>query len=270
MTQEQPLPPQSGRHPLPIRGVMVSALLTALTLPALVQAHYPWADPTTHTPPGGQPLALEVGWGHTFPEDSRLSGTRLQDLVLWTPEAGQRAIPIDPGEQFQTPPLGPSGTGLIGIWQTPGYYSRTPQGGQRASRKEHPDALSCSRSVNSAKALLGSPPAEALIAVRLDMPLEIIPLQTPEAIAETGALKVRVLWQGEPYTGPVAAIHAETRGDVTDTPDAIADSDGDGYAKLTLDRPGRWLLHVHASTPYPTPNTCDVIQYNATLTLEVP
>lgn len=58
MTQEQPLPPQSGRHPLPIRGVMVSALLTALTLPALVQAHYP--GPTQQPTP--RPAGSHSRW----------------------------------------------------------------------------------------------------------------------------------------------------------------------------------------------------------------
>lgn len=243
----------------------LASLVLAALWPALAGAHYPWMTPDDYRPAPGATVGFHIGWGHEFPgtaalEPERIGGAWLVDAVGTITD-----IELPSAAPFVTPPLPGDGPWLLAARQVAGFYSRTPRGGQRSSRAENPDALSCSYSQNVVVALLGEGEIGGLDAT-LGFPLEIVPLAEQVVAGET--LAVRVTLQGQPWRGLVRATYAGFMGAEDEYP-VKADTDAAGIAQLTLGRPGRWLLAVNATEPYPDPAICDRNNYNATLTLEV-
>lgn len=243
----------------------IPILLLALALaPGAAMAHYPWLTPAGYAPPPGQALPFRIGWGHDFPGTDTLPRERLLAAELLDGEGNVLAVPLGPGNEFATPPLPGTGPWVLAVRQAPGYYSRTPRGGQRSSRADNPDALSCSHSTNTVKALLGS--GAGAVAQPLGHPLEILPLAA--SAGTTAPFEIRLLFRGAPWQGEVNATYEGFDAGEPDYPLTVT-ADADGRARLSFDRPGRWLIKASASEPYPDPATCDRNNYNATLTLVV-
>lgn len=245
----------------------VGLLLVGLA-PGIAAAHYPWLTPARYTPEPGQPLAFSVGWGHAFPGVDTLDAQRLEAAQLVAADGAVYDIELVNGTAFTTAPLPGEGPWLLAARQASAYYSRTPRGGQRSSRREHPDALSCGYSSNGVKALLGE--GAGALDQPLGHPLELVP------VAEAGVsgvrvetpLAVRVLLHGRPWTGTVEAVFAGFEGTEDQYP-LSAETDADGVARLEFTQPGRWMIKAAASEPYPDPAVCDRSNYTATLTLMV-
>jgi uncharacterized GH25 family protein len=251
----------------PRTAARLSSPLLALALvlaPGLALAHYPWITPADYAPVPGELLQFGVGFGHHFPGTDTLAVERIESVVLMDAAGEAGTIELGSGPSFQAGPLPGDGPWILGAQQTPAYYSRTPRGGQRSSRLENPDALSCSRSSNAAKALLGRG-ADAPD-TPLGHALEIVPLAGEAAAGAPFA--VRVLLHGEPWAGVVDAVYDGFEGAEDEYP-LNAPVDEDGVARLEFDRAGRWLVKAQASEAYPEPAVCDRSNYNATLTLMV-
>ncbi|NGX16881.1 DUF4198 domain-containing protein [Wenzhouxiangella sp. XN24] len=245
------------------RKGLTAALGLAVLWPALAAAHYPWMTPADYRPAPGATVAFNIGWGHEFPGTATLDPERVE--AAWLVDGAGPAIAIDlaAGAPFVTPPLPGDGPWLLAARQVPGFYSRTPRGGQRSSRADNPDALSCGYSRNVVVALLGQGTA---IDTALGFPLEIMPLDGQATAGEP--LAVRVTLHGRPWRGVVRATYAGFTGGEDEYP-ASAQTDEAGIARLALEHGGRWMVMARASEPYPDPAICDQNNYNATLTLEV-
>jgi len=237
--------------------------MLAALWPALAAAHYPWMTPNDYRPAPGASVGFNIGWGHEFPGTATLEPARVE--AAWLVDAAGRttAIELAAGEPFVTPALPGDGPWLLAARQVAGFYSRTPRGGQRSSRADNPDALSCGYSRNVVVALLGE---GAVIDAALGFPLEIMPVAGQVAVGES--LDVRVTLHGQPWQGRVRATYVGFAGAEDEYPLSV-ETDDAGVARLPLEQPGRWLVVAKASEPYPDPAICDQNNYNATLTLEV-
>lgn len=242
------------------RGITGVFLLLALTLtPA--HAHYPWLTVVEE-----EPLRFEVGWGHEFPSDGHLDVTRLAEVVLVEPDGDRRALALEEGTTHVAGTLAESGVYILAARQVPSFYSLTADGGRRGSRLDHPEALSCSESANSMKALVahgsGGDPARLL-----GHPLEILPLVDPAGLKAGDELPVRVLFRGEPFQGQVEATW-DTHPDkdeyaVTNVTDEM------GRTSIPLGSAGLWLVTAKVQEPHADKALCDYQTYTATLTFRL-
>lgn len=239
-------------------------------LSATAAAHYPWLTLDSHLPSDGQPLSFEVGSGHSFPVDGTLSADRLESLVVVGVQGEHAIALVEKAERFTVEPaLLEDAALLVGV-QRSSYYSRTPEGGRRGSKREFPDARSCSYSNNTVKAMVGSAMAAGAAGKPLGHAFEVLPEAGPGALSAGSVLPVRVLFHGKPWPGEVSAIYAgyEKAEGEADYPVQVT-TDVEGRVEIPLDRAGQWMLRVSTSEPYPQAEVCDQLNYNATLTFAV-
>lgn len=245
---------------------MTRALAAALlaTTCGLASAHYPWFQ---FDAVAGAPPAFRIGWGHHFPSETVMAADRLASLaVVGARGSTPLALAAPDGRHLLPAELRPGAALLVGLQQA-GYYSRTPEGGRRGSRKDFPAARSCAQSHNSFKALIGD---DAAAARALGHRFELLPLAGAGTLKAGGALPVQLLWQGRPWQGELTAIYAgyqKAQGEA-DYPVTLK-TDAEGKARVPLDRAGLWMVRAGTSEPYPDPATCDQLNYHVSLTFAV-
>lgn len=246
------------------RAVLVT--LAAFTLAAIsvpVLAHYPWITVTE----GDAGPAFRVHFGHRFPGEGRLAPHQLQGVRLIAPDGVAHKLVLDDHELHPLPPLG-EGTHLLVVEQNPSFWSRTHEGGRRASREQYPDAFSCSQSSNVMKSIVGRGAGEAL-GQEQGHPLELIPLSDPSALQTGDPLEVRVLLHGEPWTGEIGATYAGYEGQGEDAYALHAATNVEGVARFVPAVAGQWLVLAYAGEDFPDPAICDRRSYHSTLTFVV-
>ena len=247
-----------------LRMVPVALLLLGLgTMTAPAFAHYPWIIVTQSdaTP------AFRVHFGHRFPGDGRLAPHQLDAVRLIEPDGHSRTLNPDDQELHSLAPLG-AGTHLLVAAQRPAFWSRTVDGGRRASREQYPNAFSCSQSVNTMKAVFGNGTGDSWRREQ-GHALELLPLVDPTTLKAGEPLALQVTFHGEPWMGEVNATYAgfEQQGD---DPYAVnVSTDADGVARFVPASEGDWLVRVFASEDYPDPKVCDRRSYSSTLTFAV-
>ncbi|MDO3377231.1 DUF4198 domain-containing protein [Geoalkalibacter halelectricus] len=245
-----------------LRCLTASLLLVGLVCsPAL--AHYPWLTVLEE-----EPLSFEVGWGHDFPRDGILAVERIASAQVVAPDGTRRALELQPGEVHALESVADAGLYILALTQVPSYYSVTAEGGRRGSRADYPEALSCSQSANSMKALIARGGAEGDPALVVGQPLEILPLVDPASLAVGEELPVRVLFRGLPFQGSLDATWDGYAG-----PDEYAlslETDAEGQARIPLSASGLWLIKAAMQEPHPQPEFCDYQTYTSTLTFRLP
>ncbi len=251
---------------------LLPALLLALVLaPVPALAHYPWLLPEQFRLPVAQPLELSVGWGHTFPRNGYLPAEQLEYFYLLDP-AGQRleVQPATGGQEplFTTAALATPGTYLVAAQRRGGYYTRTTEGGRSQSKKELANAISCSYTVNTMKAVVQAG-AELTAPDRvLGQDLELIPGHNPSALQPGDKLPFQLLRDGQPLSAEFRATYAG----YSATGDGYAhqgETDEQGNAGLPLSAPGPWIIVAEQRTPYPARATCDHLVHRTIFTFQV-
>ncbi|MCC5812148.1 MAG: DUF4198 domain-containing protein [Ectothiorhodospiraceae bacterium] len=229
-------------------------------------AHYPWLVPESFRLQPGDSLSITPGWGHHFGDEAVLEADRIAGLRILSADGADVSISRDGDQGFHSDALTPPGVYLAAATQVRGYWSRTPAGGLRQSRRDVPDAVSCSYSGNSMKTMVRvGTPAPPVPAAPVGHVLEVVPQSDVTGLRRGDTLRVLVLFQGSPYQGPLVAL-SESNGE---TPALETETDGEGFATVPLNAGGRWMLRSHASTPYPDPEVCDTQTFAATLTFHV-
>jgi uncharacterized GH25 family protein len=248
-----------------LRTVLPAFVVLALGAPsAPVLAHYPWI---TVTEADAGP-AFRVHFGHRFPGEGRLSPHQLQAVRLVEPDGGTQELVLDDREIHPLPSLG-EGTYLLVVEQNLSFWSRTHEGGRRASREQYPDAFSCSQSANVMKAIVGRGGGAAW-RQELGHPLELIPLSDPSALRTGDPLEVRVLLHGQPWAGEVRATYAGYEAQGEEAYALRAATNAEGLVRFVPAVAGQWLVLAQAGEAFPDPALCDRRSYHATLTFIVP
>ncbi|WP_043764832.1 DUF4198 domain-containing protein [Algiphilus aromaticivorans] len=237
--------------------------LVVLLLPLSASAHFPWIAAETLAPAPGEALALQIAFGDR-PDDFRALVTdRLQPLQLHT--AGGDVVDARPegNDALRLHDVGSAGVALVGGRQQRSFWTRTPEGGKRASRAELSDATHCSHANNAFKALLAVGEGAAGEASKvLGHPLELVLQADPHGLAPGEPLPLRVLFEGEALHG--ATVEAWPLTGEAKATEAVSTSGGE--LELTLGA-GTWLLHTAHATPYADPAVCDENSHHATLVL---
>ncbi|AGA32990.1 ABC-type Co2+ transport system periplasmic component-like protein [Thioalkalivibrio nitratireducens DSM 14787] len=244
------------------RALALTLGIIAAALASSALAHYPWIVAASDG--DGEEPGFRIHFGHAFPSD-RLLAPEAVAAVRWVDMAGEvQELDVD-GAGLH--PL-PAGGGLLVAEQTPIFWSRTHEGGRRASREQYPDAFSCSQSGNAMKAIVGRESGVAW-QYRHGHALELVPLSDPASLDPGDSLELRVLLHGEPWVGEVKATFAGYRGQDEQDYAVTVSTDAEGVARIVPATVGYWLVRAHASEDYPDPDVCDRRNYYSTLTFVV-
>jgi uncharacterized GH25 family protein len=242
--------------------VLAAFALAAISAPVL--AHYPWITVTE----GDAGPVFRVHFGHRFPGEGRLAPQQLQAVRLIAADGVAHELALQDQELHPLPALG-EGTHLLVVEQNPSFWSRTHEGGRRASREQYPDAFSCSQSANVMKAIVGRGAGEAW-GQEQGHPLELVPLSDPSTLRTGDPLEVRVLLHGEPWTGEIGATYAGYEAQGEETYAVRVATNAEGVARFVPAVAGQWLVLAHAGEDFPDPAICDRRSYHSTLTFVVP
>ena len=249
------------------RRVPVLATLLALGLlgtAAPAWAHYPWI---TASGDAESETTFRLGIGHVFPKDGPLAADRVAGIRLVGVDGDVETLVLEDRE-IHPLPKGADGARLIVAEQTPGFWSRTPEGGRPSSRQQYADAFSCTESVNVMKAVVGRGSSKAW-RHQQGHALELVPAQDPAALKAGDPLAIEVAWHGEPWQGEVKATYAGYDGRSDDGYALTLQTDGDGVARFVPAASGYWLVRAHAGEDYPDPSVCDRRSYYSTLTFVI-
>ncbi|MFP4087796.1 MAG: DUF4198 domain-containing protein [Desulfobacteraceae bacterium] len=235
---------------------------------APVQGHSLWFNVANREAKVGQPVIVELGWGHKFPKDTEIKDGMLNQIFALGPE-GQK-IPLKPLSKTRFE-WAPSRAGLYTLSARvhPGFVSKTTKGYKMGPKTEFKQVLSCFHYDLRGKTYIDAGDENTPQIQAIGDPLEILPMTTPLGLRTGDVLPVRILLEGKPLAG--ATVHATYAG-FSDQPHTFVQTlqtDAEGKARVTLNHAGDWFIAVTHEIPYPDKTECDTQKYNATLTFGV-
>lgn len=248
-------------------AALLALVILAAASPAA--AHRLWLNTGQPQPVIGEEVAVEIGWGHKFPQDEVIKEGFLRELYALAPDGQKVEVREISRTRFAFTPEIP-GTYTLRANVHPGFLSKTPQGYKLQSKRDLEEVVRCFRYDIRTKALICTDPQAAGSGRGGPDPLEIDALTAPARLAVGGSLELRVLFKGRPLAE--AEVHATYAG-FSDQPSTYAvntQTDQDGLARIEILAPGPWMVHVTYEIPYPDPQECDTLRYNTTLTFQVP
>ncbi|GAB6058508.1 DUF4198 domain-containing protein [Desulfonatronum parangueonense] len=252
------------------RNVFASAVMLVLLacLPGTGLAHYPWINMQRYQIQEDRPANLTIGWGHAFPYDGFMGRDRVEELYILAPDGSK--VEIDAKSELEFVSAQPLGAGayLVSGEAVAGYRTRTTTGFVRESKAGLDNAINCSISFNTMKAVLNVGDAVGNVDAVVGHPFEIVPLANPATLKTGDYLPIRVLLNGEPYSGFFNATYAG----FSSEPDVFAytaRTNAEGEGRLRILNRGIWLIKVEHQEPYPDLDVCDTRTYRGVLTFEV-
>ena len=243
-------------------------LLTGLIVAGPVQAHFPWINLSDYTPDNGANLNLTVNYGHHYPLDGFLKKEDVESVELTCTNSKAPAIVHTSDLELQSEEaLSQEGAYIVSALQKSGYYTKTTSGSVKTSKKGVDGVIRCSRSHKCMKAIANVGKGGAVDTV-VGHPLEIVPLENPINLKAGDYLPIRVIADGEPYSGDVLATYAGFSTD-NNTFAYATKTDKEGLGRIRILQPGIWLIKVTREVPYADTTECDVESYVGTLTFAV-
>ncbi len=250
--------------------LLSSSTATAHELKAL--ASQLWLSPkTNHT-------TAYLAWGHVLPVDELIVGKTLSKYALVSPNGKAKELPIEKRSlQAQRIELAKSGVYQVYATRKPTEltYVIDSQGdkrlklGPKTAVKEG-KIVSSFRSIQVAKALIVKAPTNATKVANLDLPLEIVPLDCPDAWLSGKALRFQVLFQGRPLAGEqVLATYVGFRPENAWC--FATNTNREGVATVRPQRAGTWVLRVRyqQAAKGKLRDQFDHTHFTSTLTLEI-
>jgi uncharacterized GH25 family protein len=214
------------------------------------------------------------GFGHNFPEGEALKEADFQERFFAPKLIGPTGeLLLAAGSEarlFVSPPAGP-GTYFILTESRESFFSRTPDGFSRKSKKDDPAVVTCSFGANFGKSVLvlGNGAKTSDYSKPQGQKLEIVPQKDPSLLKAGESFPVLVLFEGKPL--PRATVNAYYAG-FTEDNSAFAfsgNTNKDGLVNIVTVKGGEWLAKVTQSTDYSDASTCDKLNYSATLAFTV-
>lgn len=248
-----------------LSSLIVSSAVGIL-IASSAQAHYPWINADDYHASSGDSLTFHIGWGHVFPDAARLDQPeRIREATVFSADGHRSIVDTTSGDEFTIDSLPGEGPHMVTMTQARSPYSQTRQGGQSGSRQTLEGVLSCSVSVNSAKALIGG---GAIMDQPVHHPLEIIPLADPSTLSVGDEFPIQVLLHDQPFQGEVVTNYGGYTTQEGDYVSAVQ-TDADGMASITLVHEGPWLFLATAEADYYDTDVCDANTYRSLMTFHV-
>ncbi len=260
-----------------------SFLLTCSSSSAF--AHKLWLNPTDYFPKPGSSVDISIGWGHKYPANRVHQEVKkgMPEKIQAVDPDGQIVDLLKVSDGLYRLEVKKAGAYLITADNKPGFFTTTPEGRKWGNKSEIADAVQCTNFYIGGKTVLIAGGDATNLSAAAGPALEMVPLTNPGTVKKGDALRVKVLFNGQPladlplkaaYAGfdkvedETEASSAKKKNDNRPFP-AEAVTDAQGEAELRLDRPGYWMISLSHKPPYPDTAVCDQYMYNMTFTFQV-
>lgn len=240
--------------------ITISTTLTLALTSTLAWSHYPWVivadDANQH-----ETIHVQLGWGHSFPNDGILASNRVYDLRLFSADGTFTLFTESTDQHFDAAAF--NGAQMVSFQQARSFYSQTRQGGRGGNKANLEGVLSCNFSNNSGKALIGG---GSVMNQPVNHALEIMPLADLNTLSVGQNFPIQVLWHDQPYTGTIHAT-SSSHAFVTEGQYPIqVETNSHGVAEVPITQAGYWMFKATAQSPFYDNSLCDTNGYLATLT----
>lgn len=250
------------------RNWIIFTLALVLLFPLTSQAHMFWLLTDKDAPNVNEPVQVEIGFGHKFPQDEEIKEERLGSVKALGPDGREVALKKISTSRYEfVPPA--AGVYLLSAQVVPGFVTRTPQGVKMQNKKGVPDANLCFHFDMAAKTFVFVGGQKQGFDQSAQTALEIVPLQDPYNLKKDADLAVQVKFQGKPLAGAEVKFTYDGWPDPQKPFAIIGKTDAQGKIQVKLNTPGKWLIIASHKTPYPSPEECDENLYSASLTFTV-
>lgn len=263
-----------------MRILRLAGAAAALVISTGAVAHDFWIEPTTHRPGPGRVVGLGLRVGEGFVGDPvPRDPARIDSFVLLGPDGTTPVAGRDGADPAGLIAPGSPGMHVVAYRshraaiELPGdrferYLAEEGLDAVLAERARRGERDRPGREVYSrcAKALIDVPGGTGAGFDRVaGLRLELVPESDPFRLASGGELAIRLLFEGQPVEGVrVAALpSAEPAGG------ADGRTDREGRVRLSLSRPGRWLVKAVHMIPARSGLDADWESLWASLTFEV-
>ena len=223
-------------------GLAAALVLTA----GSAAAHELIVQPERTNVGAGEEVAFRILSTHFFIAPEELEN--VDTVRAWLVQGEARVdLDLEPDAEanvirgrFTLPDAGPA----VLVAQRVGVvWSQTTQGTRRGGRDVHANALWSAAHEKFAKSLL-NPAADAdLHTTALGHALEIVPLDPPADLEAGSALRVQVLYAGEPIPAQIQATY-DGHTEAGNTYAVTLEADAMGIATVPLDAAGDWIVRV--------------------------
>jgi uncharacterized GH25 family protein len=253
-----------GKKYLILCGLVLSFLWSA----SWAQAHMFWLNVNHGAPKAGEPVQVDIGFGHKFPQDEEIKGERLGSIKAVGPDGQEVALKKLSTSRYELVPPA-AGVYVLSAQLVPGFVTRTPQGMKMQTKKGVPDANFCFHFDMAAKTLVSVGDAKPGFDRSVHNILEIIPLKNPGTLKAGETLPVKVIFQGHPLAGAEVRFTYDGWPDPNQPFATLGKTGPQGEIQVKLVKPGRWLLIASHKTPYLDPEECDENLYSSSLSFIV-
>jgi uncharacterized GH25 family protein len=248
--------------------VLCAVVLAFLWSVSWAQAHMFWLNVNDDTPKAGEPVQVEIGFGHKFPQDEEIKGERLGSVQVVGPNGQEVPLKKISITRYDfVPPA--AGVYMISAQVVPGFVTRTPQGMKLQTKKGVPDANFCFHFDMAAKTFVSVGQPKQGFDRSVQNTLDIMPLKNLNILKGGETLPVKVIFQGKPIAGAEVKFTYDGWPDPDKPFATLGKTDAKGEIQVKLDKPGRWLLIATHKTPYPNQEECDENMYSSSLTFNV-
>lgn len=227
---------------VPRLGLAAALVLTAGSL----AAHELIVQPERTDVTAGEEVAFRILSTHYFISPEELEN--IDTVRAWLVQGDARVdLDIEPDAEasvirgrFTLPDDGPA----VLVAQRVGVvWSQTTQGMRRGGSDVHANALWSAAYEKFAKSLINPAADAGLHTTALGHALEIVPLDPPADLAAGSALRVQVLYAGDPIPAQVQATY-DGHTEAGDTYAVTLEADDDGIATVPLEVAGDWVVRV--------------------------
>jgi uncharacterized GH25 family protein len=239
-------------------------------------AHDMWT--TADKPSVGEPLKLNIGYGHNFPAFEAIPAEELPyfQVKLLGPN-GELPITASSSPNYQWTSNSPAAAGsyLFISDVKPIFWSQTPDGWAMKPKNEAKAATSCGYFIENAKGVInvGASGDIAIIAKPAGLPLEIVPKANPSGVKPLGKLPLTVYLDGKPIAGVKVEGRYAGYDKLVGSPEArafVSVSDSKGELNFVPLAAGDWILTARYEKPYEDLKKCDKTDYGTSLFFNIP
>ena len=252
-----------------MKTISVSLLvLIGLFVASPSQAHFLWLNIDNDQPEVGEPVGIQIGWGHKFPKDEVIKEGFLNQVYALDSKGTKIPLKQISPTEFEFVP-GTEGTYTIAATIHPGFLTKTTEGYKLTPKRGLENVVSCFRFDIRAKAVITAGDGEVRFDQLVGDPLEIVPHKSPRYLKEGELFRITVVYNGKPL--PSTEVRATYAG-FSDKPNTFAlstQTDEQGVARIKILKKGNWLVNVTHELPYPDREECDKYRYNSSFTFRV-
>jgi len=247
--------------------LFVVILLFCFSTP-IVNAHRLWLNIDNEQAKVGQPVRIEIGWGHKFPKDEMIEEKFLHHVYALDSKNAKISLKQISSNVFEFIPAKEGAYRILADIH-PGFLSKTTEGYKLRSKTGLDNVVFCFRYDIRAKSIVyvgkkGEMPDQATGDI-----LEIIPLTDTRDLKKGEIFPAKILYDGKPLSSVDVKATYTGFSDQSNTFAVTTKTDERGVAKIKILEKGNWMVNVMYEVPYPNTEECDKYRYNACFTFRV-